>query len=178
LKKIFLTRLKYWAERYEILSPTLYCFRRETIDCVLLLSTAIQSSFERKEQTLVDFLDISGDYDNVLIDLLCERMHQAQLPLKIVRVMWNLLWRKKVVFYYEGKPMMESVRLKGLPQESTLSPFSYGIYTSEADRFLPARCNMPTTWLYTPLTMMLETFSELFNLLAQVSMVFSGGLGS
>jgi hypothetical protein len=37
---------------------------------------------------------------------------------------------------------------------------------------------MPTTWLYTPLTMMLETFSELFNLLAKVSMVFSGGLGS
>jgi hypothetical protein len=71
LKKIFLTRLEYWAERYEILSPTLYGFRkrRETIDCVVLLSTAIQSSFERKQQTLVDFLDISGDYDNVLIDI-------------------------------------------------------------------------------------------------------------
>jgi hypothetical protein len=60
------------------------------VDCMALLSTA-QSSFERKQQTLEDFLDISGAYDNVLIDILCEKMHQAQLPLNIVRVMWNLL---------------------------------------------------------------------------------------
>jgi hypothetical protein len=62
-------------------------------------------------------------------------MHQAQLPLKIVRVMWNLLWRKEMVFYYEGQPVAESVGFKGLPQGSALSPFSYGFYTSQADRF-------------------------------------------
>jgi hypothetical protein len=36
-------------------------------------------------------LDISGAYDNVLIDILCDQMHQAQLAARIVRVMWNLL---------------------------------------------------------------------------------------
>jgi hypothetical protein len=81
--------MEYWVERYEILSPTQYGFYkgRGTKDCVVLLLTAIQSSFERKQQTLVGFLDISGAYCNVLIDILCEQMHQAQLPLKIVKVM-------------------------------------------------------------------------------------------
>jgi hypothetical protein len=55
----------------------------------------IQTTIEYRQQTLVGFLDIFGAYDNVLIDIFCKQMHQAQLPLKIVRVMWNVLWRKK-----------------------------------------------------------------------------------
>jgi hypothetical protein len=49
-EKIILTRLVYKAERYEILSSTQYGFRkgRGTRNCVALLSTAIQSAFERK----------------------------------------------------------------------------------------------------------------------------------
>jgi hypothetical protein len=66
-------------DRYEILSPTQNGFRKGcgTKDCVALLSTAIQTSFEYKQQTLVGFLDITGA---------CDQMHQAQLPLRIVRV--------------------------------------------------------------------------------------------
>jgi hypothetical protein len=47
-----------------------------------LLLTAILTSFEYK-QTLVGFLDISGAYDNVLIDIIYDQMHQAQLPARI-----------------------------------------------------------------------------------------------
>jgi hypothetical protein len=52
--KINLTRLKYWVERYEILSATQYGFRndRGTRACVALLLMAIQTSFEYKQQTL------------------------------------------------------------------------------------------------------------------------------
>jgi hypothetical protein len=87
------TRLEYWAEKYEILSPTQYGFRkgRGTRDCVPLLSKTIQTSFGYKKLTFVGFLDIFGAYDNVLIDILCDQMHQAQLPARIVRVIWNLL---------------------------------------------------------------------------------------
>jgi hypothetical protein len=98
-EKIILTRLEYWAKKYGILSPMQYGFRkgRQTRDCVALLSTAIQTYFEYKQQTLVGFLDISGAYDNVLIDkstIKCIR-HSCQREL---RVMWNLLWRKEMVF--------------------------------------------------------------------------------
>jgi hypothetical protein len=57
-EKIILTRLEYWTEKYKILSPTQYGFRkgRGTRDCVVLLSTAIQTSFGYKQQTLVGVL--------------------------------------------------------------------------------------------------------------------------
>jgi hypothetical protein len=86
------------VEKYEILSPTQCGFRkgRGTKDCVALLSTAIQSSFERKQQTLVGFLDISGAYyDNVE-------------P--------SVAKRNGFFYYDEGKPVAESVGFKGLPQ--------------------------------------------------------------
>jgi hypothetical protein len=77
------------VKKYEILSPTQYGFLngRGTRDCMALLLTVIQTSFEYKQQTLVAFLDISGAYDNVVINILCDQMHQAQSPLRIVRVM-------------------------------------------------------------------------------------------
>jgi hypothetical protein len=43
----------------------------------------IQTTIELR----LGFLDILGAYDNILNDILCEQMHQAQLPMKIVRVM-------------------------------------------------------------------------------------------
>jgi hypothetical protein len=90
----------------------------------------------------VVFLDISGAYDNVLIDIICYQMHQAQLLARIVRVMWNLLCWKEMVFYYENRPVAECVGFKGFPHDSVLSPFSYSFYTSQADRVLPVRCSM------------------------------------
>jgi hypothetical protein len=38
--------------------------------------------------------------------------------------MWNLLWRKEMLFYYENQPVAVYVSFKGLPQGSALSPFS------------------------------------------------------
>jgi hypothetical protein len=60
-----------------------------------------------------------------------------------VKVMWNLLWRKKKgFFYYEGQPVVESVGFKGLPQGSALRQFFYGFYTSQADQFLLICCSI------------------------------------
>jgi hypothetical protein len=43
-------------------------------DCLAILTTDINNSFEMKEQTVAAFLDISEAYDNVIIDILCEVM--------------------------------------------------------------------------------------------------------
>jgi Reverse transcriptase (RNA-dependent DNA polymerase) len=77
-------------------------------------------------------------YDNVLVDFFCEKMFNAHLPIQLVRVMWNLLWEKRMLFYCDGQVVEKSVGFKGLPQGSTLSPFSYRFYTSEVDLFLPS----------------------------------------
>jgi hypothetical protein len=47
-----------------------------------MLATNISTSFEMKKQTVANFLDISGSYDNVLIDVLCGVMQEKELLLE------------------------------------------------------------------------------------------------
>jgi hypothetical protein len=66
------TRLDYGAEKYDVLSSSQYFFRkgRGTRDCFALLTTDVQTSFERKQQMVAAFIDILRAYDNVLIGIL------------------------------------------------------------------------------------------------------------
>jgi hypothetical protein len=107
---------------------------------LVLLTTDVQTSFERKQQTVAAFIDISGAYDNVLIDILCDILRKKEVPLQVVRFLFRLLWRKELVFFAGGLECMTLVGYKGLPQGSVLSPFLYNIIGSCADRFIPAGC--------------------------------------
>jgi hypothetical protein len=104
--------------------------------------TDINNSFEIKEQTVAAFLDISGAYDNVIIDILCEDMVERKLPIHIIRLLWNLLKRKKLVFYVGGIEYMTRTGYKDLPQGSVLNPFLYSLLGSGVDRFIPAGCGI------------------------------------
>jgi hypothetical protein len=59
-----------------------YSFRKSpgTRDCLALLTSDVQTSFERKQQT-VAFIDMSGAYDNVLIYILCDILREKEVPL-------------------------------------------------------------------------------------------------
>jgi hypothetical protein len=68
---------------------------------------------------------------------LCEV--ERELPIHIIRLLWNLLKKKKLVFYVDGvDEYMPRTGYKGLPQGSVLSPFLYSILGSGVDRFIPA----------------------------------------
>jgi hypothetical protein len=104
-----------------------------------ILTTGINNSFEMKEQTVAAFLDISGAYANVI---LCEVMVERELPIHIIRLLWNLLKKKKLVFYVGGIEYMSRTGYKGLPQGSVLRPFLYSLLGSGVDRFIPAGCGI------------------------------------
>jgi hypothetical protein len=104
--------------------------------------TDINNSFEMKEQTVAAFL---GAYDNVIIDILCEVMIERELPIHIIRLLWNLLKKKKLVFYVGVLENMSCTGYKVLPQESVLSPFIYSFLGSGVDRFIPT---MRMMWWY------------------------------
>jgi hypothetical protein len=70
----------------------------------------VLTSFEMKKQIVAAFLDISGAYNNVLIE---------ELPLGIFRFMWC----KTLVFCVGGAEFMTFTAYKGLTQGSVLSPF-------------------------------------------------------
>jgi hypothetical protein len=120
-----------------VLSPTQYGFKKGTVtrDCLAILTTDINNTFEMKDQAVAAFLDISGAYDNVIIDILFEVMLEQKLPIHIIRLLWNLPKKKKLVFYVGGIEYLSRTRYKGLPQGSVLNPFLYSLFGSG---FIPA----------------------------------------
>jgi hypothetical protein len=102
------TRLDFWAEKIGILSPTQYDLRKgiNTRDILVMLTTNISTLFEMKKQTVVTFLDISGSYDNFLIDVLCGVMQEKELALGFFLFMWSLLWYKTLFFCVGGAECM------------------------------------------------------------------------
>jgi Reverse transcriptase (RNA-dependent DNA polymerase) len=139
---MFCTRLDYWAEKHGILSKSQYGFRkgRGTRDCLAIFTTDVQISFEKKQETVAAFLDISCAYYNVLIDILCGILCDIETPKGTVRFLWNLLKHKVLVFHAENEEKLTLTGYKGLPQGSVLSPFLYNILGSRMDRFLPSGC--------------------------------------
>jgi hypothetical protein len=67
---------------------------------------------------------------------LCKVMVERELPIHIIRLLWNLLKKKKLVFYVDGVDYMPRTGYKGLPQGSVLSPFLYSLLGSGVDRFI------------------------------------------
>jgi hypothetical protein len=132
MEKMICTRLDFWAEKNRILSSTQYGFGkgRGTRDFSALLTTVISTSLDMKEQTVAAFLDVSGAYDNVFIDVLCSVMLDTELPVRVVRFLRNLLWCKTLVFYVGGVECMTLTSYKGLPQGSVLNPLLYNLLGS------------------------------------------------
>jgi hypothetical protein len=68
----------YPSGKYDVLLSSQYDFRkgRRKRDCLAFLTTDVQTSFERKQQTVAAFIDTSGAYDNVLIEILCDILRE------------------------------------------------------------------------------------------------------
>jgi hypothetical protein len=57
-----------------------------------VLTTEVKMAFHLKNQVLAAFLDITGAYDNVWMDILCRE-------LKKERVAITLVWEKHLYFF-------------------------------------------------------------------------------
>jgi hypothetical protein len=76
--------------------------------------------------------------------LLSGVMVERELPIHIIRLLWNLLKKKKLVFYVDGVKYMSRTGYKNLPQGSVLSSFLYSLLGScarlDAESFNMRRC--------------------------------------
>ena len=132
-EKLQLLRLEFWAERNQILSDHQWAFRkgRSTMDCLTLLLNHIYSAFERKQVVVAVFLDIEGAFDNVDINILCEKLMWLGVSRKSLKMIWELMSERRLLFESASGEVFERVGYKGLPQGASNSPFMYAAYTQD-----------------------------------------------
>lgn len=79
------------------------------------------------------FLDINGAFDNVLCDLLLQKLSNLGFPTNTLSFISNLICRRQVFCRYGDIDEVLQAH-KGLPQGSVLSLLLYALYVKDIDQ--------------------------------------------
>lgn len=135
-EKLLKNRLDYFLETNNILPDSQYGFRRgrSTMDSITLLWTSLSQSIDSNSVSISAFIDVTGAFDHVNIDVLISHLASLNLPSKLTRIMYELFKYKNFHFNIlkDSKFILKSIT--GLPQGSCLSPTLYEIYCSEIEK--------------------------------------------
>ena len=98
-------RLTWWIERFEVLSPFQFGFRkrRSCLDNLSILTSSIYSGFLINGYTVVLFFDIKGAFDNVDPDILCIILRDLGLPWNVYKFIYNLTSNRSVFRFLKEK---------------------------------------------------------------------------
>jgi hypothetical protein len=107
-----------------------------------VLTTKVKTAFYQKNQVWAAFLDITGAYDNVLIDIFCRELRKEGVPIPLVLLLGNMMWEKHLYFFTGQDVAFMRTSYKGLPQGPILSPFMYNFYTRLFEACLFPLCSI------------------------------------
>lgn len=137
LEKMLYYRLYWWIEFKKVLPKSQFGFRRNSScsDNLAILSANVKYNSLRNKDTAAVFLDIKGAYDNVLCDVLMNKLISINISRSAIRFIYNVIHKRVVTVRYND---IECVRTcyKGLPQGSVLSPLLYSIYVADLESFV------------------------------------------
>lgn len=141
LSKLFETLLKnklqWWAERNNILPNSQSGFRKgqSTVNNLTNLILSAEESFSNKNGLLATFLDVSGAFDNVIIDILIQQMADIGCPLQLIKFVKTHMSERLIYTDLTGTTARKVH--KGVPQGGVLSPLLYCIYVAKIVEKLP-----------------------------------------
>lgn len=109
-----------------------YGFRkqRSCIDNLSILYSDIVNSFKNKKASVAAFLDIQGAFDNVLSDILIDKLKSLGHSPNVIALVHNLTSARQLFFRF-GDLEVSRRAYKGLPQSNVLSPILYNLYVAD-----------------------------------------------
>ena len=137
LETIIKNKLEYWVERNNVLPKSQSGFRKgqSTMDNLTNLTLNIEDSFSNNKDVLAAFLDVSGAFDNVNLEILLEKLAQIGCPVNLVQFI-KFITFERLIHSQNIKNNPRKV-YKGVPQGGVLSPLLYNIYVSKITENLP-----------------------------------------
>ncbi|XP_043267665.1 uncharacterized protein [Venturia canescens] len=133
----------WWLERNQLIAKSQYGFRKQKscVDNLAILRAKIDNEFVRKNHLVSVFLDVKGAYDNVLADILINRLKDLKIPVNLLNFIYNLVCERNLHCRISGADAIYTT-FKGLPQGSSLSPLLYNIYTKRIENEVLEECGI------------------------------------
>ncbi|GBP19479.1 Probable RNA-directed DNA polymerase from transposon BS [Eumeta japonica] len=100
----------------------------------LRLVEHISEGFKRKRKTVAVFFDVAKAFDKVWHAGLIYKLHQLQVPDRLVFIIQHYLTNRQFSFRHEKSISAKRLIRAGVPQGSTLSPLLYSAYTNDIPR--------------------------------------------
>lgn len=143
VERMVCNRLMWWLEFNSKLPNSQFGFRRNKscLDILTLLYANIIESFKKDTATMAVFLDIKSAYDNVLSDILIDKLKLLGVPPKMLSFIYSIVSERQI-FCRFGDVDEVCWAFRGLPQGSVLSPVFYDIYTADLDSLGSSECKI------------------------------------
>ena len=137
LETIIKNKLQYWAERNNFLPNSQSGFRKgqSTSDNLTNILLYIERSFKCNRDVLAAFLDVSGAFDNVDLNLLLKCLADIECPSILLKFIKFLMFERTI--FTDSTGNTPGKVYKGVPQGGVLSPLLYCIYVARITNYLP-----------------------------------------
>lgn len=134
LERLINNRLAWWLENQNMLPSTQFGFRKSKscIDNLTGFNLDTRLAIEEGKHVVSLLLDIKGAYDNVLVDILMDRLIEIGIPSKLRNFIYNLM-ADRLIYCRFGNIDTVLKCNKGLPQGGVLSSILYALYVGKLE---------------------------------------------
>ena len=137
MERMVNSRLTWFLENQNILTPAQAGFRthQTTTQQILKLTQDIKDSLDKRETTLVVYVDFKDAYGSVWRSKLLEKLNTIGIKGKMIKWIYNFINQRYCATRYADVMSKFKQQRRGLPQGSVISPTLFNIMIND----LPSR---------------------------------------